>query len=112
MSDQEDKPPGGEAGSGDKVSVSPDQDADSDIPQLEEAMSNVDRLKQTDQRLDLRDRQEDVSEISSIDASLVDSLPRRAGSPVDSVASGRADSLQVNKDHGLNSLSHSSSIPD
>ncbi|KAG5983823.1 hypothetical protein E4U55_007056 [Claviceps digitariae] len=99
MSDQEDKPPGGElvSNGADKplTSFSPDQDADSDIPQLEEEeMSNGDQLHTDGRRLDLQDGHENGSEISSIDASLVDSIPRRVGSPVDSVTSGRGDSLQ------------------
>ncbi|KAG6023754.1 hypothetical protein E4U41_001939 [Claviceps citrina] len=97
MTDQEDKPPGGELVSSDQLSTSPDQDVDSDVPQLEEGeeMSSADQLNNTDRRLDLQDGEEQtVSEISSIDASLVDSLPRRVASPVDSATSGRGDSLQ------------------
>ncbi|KAG6011205.1 hypothetical protein E4U54_008213 [Claviceps lovelessii] len=99
MSDQEDKSPAGElVSNGDDrplASLSPDLDVDSDMPQLEqEEMRNGDRLNIRHRRLDLQDGHEDASEISSIDASLVDSVPRRAGSPVDSVTSGRGDSLQ------------------
>lgn len=105
MSDQEDKSPVGELLSSDECSIPPEQDAESDTPQLEEQeTSDADELDSANHRLDLQDGH--VSEVSSIDASLVDSLPRRAGSPVDSVISGRGDSLQVNPDHELVKLSH------
>ncbi|KAG5929139.1 hypothetical protein E4U42_006962 [Claviceps africana] len=97
MSDQEDRPPGGEliSNDGPLSSLSPEQDMDSDVPQLEEEeMVNGDRLNNGNRRRDVQDGQENASEISSIDTSLVDSVPRRAVSPVDSVASGRGGSLQ------------------
>ncbi|GAB0135888.1 hypothetical protein EsDP_00004210 [Epichloe bromicola] len=93
MSDQEDKSPVGELLSSDEYSIPPEQDVESDTPQLEEQeTSDAHELDNANHRLDLQDGH--VSEVSSIDASLVDSLPRRAGSPVDSVTSGRGDSLQ------------------
>lgn len=95
--DQEDKPAGAESGSSDKALAPevPDQDVDSDIPLLEEQETTGTDPPNTDGRAYLQDGQEDVSEVSSIDASLVDSVPLRAASPVDSVTSGRGDSLQV-----------------
>ncbi|KAG6108832.1 hypothetical protein E4U13_006255 [Claviceps humidiphila] len=94
--DQEDKPAGSESGSSDKSLAPelPDQDVDSDVPLLEEQETTATDPPNTNGRAYLQDGQEDVSEASSIDASPVDSVPRRAVSPVDSVTSGRGDSLQ------------------
>ncbi|KAG6008744.1 hypothetical protein E4U21_003940 [Claviceps maximensis] len=99
MSDQEDRPPSGELvsyGNGRLLASLPsDQDIDSDIPQLEEEeLSNGDQLNISGRRPHLQDGHDDASQISSLDASLVDSIPRRVGSPVNSVTSGRGDSLQ------------------
>lgn len=101
--DQEDKPAGSESGSSDKSLAPelPDQDVDSDIPLLEEQETTATDPPNTNGRAYLQDGQEDVSEASSIDASPVDSVPRRAASPVDSVTSGRGDSWQVCWDHGM-----------
>lgn len=97
MSDPEDKTPLGDNTSDDGQRVIPGQDVDSDIPQLEEQDTGDDtELQDTSHRRALLEKQESASEVSSIDASLVDSLPRRAGSPVGSLASGRGDSIQVN----------------
>lgn len=73
------------------------QDVDSDTPHIDqqEADGGGTELQEIGSSRVLRPNQDDASELSSIDASLVDSLPRRAGSPVDSVTSGRGESIQV-----------------
>ncbi|KAK2594981.1 Vacuolar protein sorting-associated protein 8 [Conoideocrella luteorostrata] len=95
MPDQEDQSPVGDNASDDDLPTTTTntiQDADSDTPHIDQQeMASGTELKNTVHR---QDGQDDTSELSSIDASLVDSLPRRAGSPVDSVTSGRGDSMQ------------------
>ncbi|OAA46885.1 golgi complex component [Metarhizium rileyi] len=98
MSDTEDKSNIGDSlSSGGPTITSGQDDVDSDIPHLEEQeqeLGNGTELRVTDHRRDLLEKEANASEVSSIDASLVDSLPRRAGSPVESVTSGRGDSIQ------------------
>lgn len=96
MSDPEDKSPQRDNTSDDGQHIISAQDVDSDIPQLEEQETDDGtELQDTSHRRGLQEKPESASEVSSIDASLVDSLPRRVGSPVESVASGRGDSIQV-----------------
>ncbi|PNY24532.1 Vacuolar protein sorting-associated protein 8 [Tolypocladium capitatum] len=75
-------------------------DADADVPQLEgqDDMGPTEtgtELTTKRHRDAVRDQPDDASEVSSMDASLVDAVPRRAGSPVDSVMSGPVDSPSV-----------------
>ncbi|KHN96767.1 golgi complex component [Metarhizium album ARSEF 1941] len=95
MSGPEDTSPLGDKTSGDEQKIAHDQDVDSDTPHLEgQEIGNGTELQQANNRRDLPNNEENASEVSSIDASLVDSLPRRAGSPVDSVTSCRGNSAQ------------------
>lgn len=96
-----------EQGSGNEVSNSSSQLGDeADVPQFEDQemqdynpstheggtpMTQMTQMK----RSSLQDSIDDFSEVSSVDASLVDGLPKRAGSPIDSIASGAADPLSA-----------------
>lgn len=97
MSDTEDASPLGDNAPNGEQQITSGQDVDSDIPHLEEQeMEAGSDLQDASHRRDLLEKEANASEVSSIDASLVDSLPRRAGSPVGSLASGRGeDSIQV-----------------
>ncbi|KIE01243.1 golgi complex component, partial [Metarhizium majus ARSEF 297] len=95
MSDPEVTSPLGDSNSNGEQETAPGHDVDSDTPHLEEQeMGNGTELHHVDHRRDLLENEANASEVSSIDASLVDSLPRRAGSPVDSVTSSRGGSIQ------------------
>ncbi|ODA76098.1 hypothetical protein RJ55_08381 [Drechmeria coniospora] len=98
MPDSEDPPPSRGNGGEDGARELPDQNSD-DVPLLEEhagAPSTGTETNTKRHRTVVRDTFEDGSDASSIDASLVDTLPRRVGSPVDSLPStlGEAPSVQ------------------
>lgn len=103
MSDSEDTSPAGDQSSGRGEPSPPGHsvnNVDDDVPQLEgqDDMGPAETGTEltTNRRHDaVRDQPEDGSEVSSMDASLVDPVPRRAGSPVDSVMSGLGDSPSV-----------------
>jgi hypothetical protein len=109
MSDPEDTSPLGDYASGGEQEIAPGQDVDSDTPQLgDQEMGNGTELQDASRRGDLLEKEAIASEASSIDASLVESIPRRAGSPVESLGSGRVDSIQVGEAAAL--LRHHGSL--
>ncbi|KJZ71523.1 hypothetical protein HIM_09061 [Hirsutella minnesotensis 3608] len=102
MSDSEDTSRAGDRGRGfgDAGLGEPSHGADVDVHQLEQQSdvtpSEVDADSvTTPARRRTAELQNDGSDVSSIDASLVDSLPRRAGSPVDSLGSGQGQTPSV-----------------
>lgn len=103
MSDPQDTSPTRDQSPGDReTSTPPPSNVDADIPQLEEQ----DEPAPADRHDAVP---EDSSEMSSVDASLVDALPRGAGSPVGSLASGLGDSPSVQD--SLMSSPSSSGLP-
>lgn len=69
---------------------------DADVPQLEAEEQQGDLTPPTEMGTELVSQPGyDASDVSSMDASLVDAVPRRAGSPVDSLASGQGNSPSV-----------------
>lgn len=117
MAEPEEKPPVSgedEASSSDEfVNAPQDVDASDDVPQLEthddeqdedegaEVEEEAVELQDQPARVDtsslrvVQEMQADGSELSSMDASSVDALPRRVGSPLDSVLSGPDDAPSV-----------------
>ena len=106
MSDTEDAPPAsGESPGGGETSPPPRDNSDADVPQLEGPSSDSGAIGSADgseqaprnHRDAIREQFEEGSEVSSMDASLVDAVPRRVGSPVESVTSalGYSPSVQV-----------------
>jgi hypothetical protein len=116
MAEPEDKPPvtGEDGVSGDDYFVNAPQLAEGDdVPQLEP--KDPDIIEDDDEQVEveateleqypspadpqalqvMQELKVDGSELSSIDASSVDALPRRADSPIDSVLSGPDDAPSV-----------------
>lgn len=116
MAEPEDKPPvsGEDRVSSDDDFVNAPQLADADdVPQLE--TTNHDDSRDDNERVDdeateleqypapadpqalqvMQELKADGSELSSVDASSVDALPRRVDSPIDSVLSGPDDAPSV-----------------
>lgn len=102
---EEKSPPGDQAAGDDETVNGSAQDTDADVPQLvvEEAQDEPKQIETSNGsvagrfREIMQDQHEDGSELSSLDAASVDALPRRAGSPIDSVMSIPDDtpSIQV-----------------
>lgn len=83
-----------ERGSSDDESVNGALNAD-DVPQLDSAEAPVELQDASAARRQGQEAQEEGSEMGSIDAGLVDALPRRLDSPVDSMLSGPDDTPSV-----------------
>ncbi|KAL7901951.1 Golgi CORVET complex core vacuolar protein 8 domain-containing protein [Trichoderma sp. SZMC 28014] len=105
MSDPEDASPNGEpVADYENPSPAVENDDDADVPQLEEQdipedPSSVD-LEEEKHAVDATvveatAQNGDISEITSADASSIDAIPRRAGSPIESVTSAAGDSPSV-----------------
>lgn len=105
MSDPEDASPNGEpVADYENPSPAVENDDDADVPQLEEQ-----DIPEDPSSVDLEEEKHavnatvveasaqngDISEITSADASSIDAIPRRAGSPIESVTSGVGDSPSV-----------------
>ncbi|KAM4058467.1 golgi CORVET complex core vacuolar protein 8 domain-containing protein [Hirsutella rhossiliensis] len=88
MSDSQDTSPAGDKGLGHDETRA---DVDADVPQLEEEEQQGDA---TGTEL-VSQPPRDGSDVSSMDTSLMDAVPRRAGSPVDSLASGQGNSPSI-----------------
>lgn len=105
MSDPEEKSPTGDRDSvNGREEDAQHSDLDSDAPQLEEReLDDMPKLTPNNHSQKLGQRQslqqlqqaQEISEVSSVDGSLVDSIPRQAGSPIGSVTSGQGESIQV-----------------
>lgn len=99
MPDKEDQPPVGDCAASDEhptAATAAARDTDSDTPHLHGPPVHAgDEFPVAVDRNDAQPERDDASELGSIDASLVGSLPRRPASPVGSVGSGPAESLQV-----------------
>ncbi|GAO15468.1 hypothetical protein UVI_02057100 [Ustilaginoidea virens] len=100
MPDKEDQPPVGDCAASDEhptAATAAARDTDSDTPHLHGPPVHAgDEFPVAVDRNDAQPERDDASELGSIDASLVGSLPRRPASPVGSVGSGPAESLQRN----------------
>lgn len=105
MSDTEDASPAGER-EADYANASPaaENEDDADVPQLEqqdtpEEASSVQAEEEKHsinaKLVEANGQNGDISEITSADASSIDAIPRRAGSPIESVTSGQGDSPSV-----------------
>lgn len=100
MTDPEDKPAvPDEQESSDAESVKSAPNAD-DVPQLDSHEAHDDAVPVELQDASARQRQrrdalDEGSEMGSIDAGSVDTLPRRADSPIDSMLSGPDDTPSV-----------------
>lgn len=99
MVDSEDlSPNAGDKGSTDTDGPAATRNGDEDVAQLvaddatpgEEPVLTLDEPKKT-----LGDALHEAEELSSIDGASVDALPRRAGSPIDSLMSGPDDSPSI-----------------
>lgn len=105
MSDPEDPSPTGEpVADYENPSPAVENDDDADVPQLEEQ-----DIPEDPDSVDLEEEKHtvdatvveasaqngDISEITSADASSIDAIPRRAGSPIESVTSAAGDSPSV-----------------
>lgn len=106
MSYSEDvSPDGDQAGSSDVESTPTIRNDDADVAQLTEqemddfkpSVNNSNKDDPNNGQETTAEYGEDGSELSSVDASSIDAIPRRAGSPIDSVASGHgySPSFQV-----------------
>lgn len=105
MSDPEDASPNGErVADYENPSPAVENDDDADVPQLEEQdvpedPSSVD-LEEEKHTVDATfveasAQNGDISELTSADASSIDAIPRRVGSPIESVTSAAGDSPSV-----------------
>lgn len=105
MSDPEDASLNGEpVADYENPSPTVENDDDADVPQLEEQdipedPSSVD-LEEEKHAVDATvveasAQNGDISEITSADASSIDAIPRRAGSPIESVTSAAGDSPSI-----------------
>jgi hypothetical protein len=105
MSDSEGASPNGERVA-DYETSSPavENEDDADVPQLEEQdipedPSSLNSEAEKDavdaNLLEASAQNGDISEITSADASSIDAIPRRAGSPIESVTSAPGDSPSV-----------------
>lgn len=105
MSDPEDASPNGErVADYENPSPAVENDDDADVPQLEEQdipedPSSVD-LEEEKHAVDATVVEESaqnggISELTSADASSIDAIPRRAGSPIESITSAAGDSPSV-----------------
>lgn len=110
MSDPEDASPNGErVADYENPSPAVENDDDADVPQLEEQDLPEDipeDLPEDPSSVDLEEEKHtvdatvveasaqngDISELTSADASSIDAIPRRAGSPIESVTSAAGDS--------------------
>ncbi|KAL7939622.1 Golgi CORVET complex core vacuolar protein 8 domain-containing protein [Trichoderma chlorosporum] len=107
MSDPEDASPAGErAADLENRDLAVGNDDDADVPQLEQSdipgdPSSVNVEEEEGDRvidanlLEAPITNGDISEITSADASSIDAIPRRAGSPIESVTSAPGDSPSV-----------------
>ncbi|KAL7791350.1 Golgi CORVET complex core vacuolar protein 8 domain-containing protein [Trichoderma ceciliae] len=109
MSDSEDASPNGErVADYEHLDPAVENEDEADVPQLEqqeilEDPNSVDAAEEKDaidaNLIEAHAQNGDISEITSADASSIDAIPRRAGSPIESVASAPGDSPSVQGSH-------------
>ncbi|KAH0492545.1 hypothetical protein TgHK011_007493 [Trichoderma gracile] len=110
MSDPEDaSPPGEPVANLENTATVIENDDEADVPQLEqqeaqEDASSTNADEKENHAIDAgqlgeRAQNGDTSEITSADASSIDAIPRRAGSPLESVTSAPGDSPSVQGSH-------------
>lgn len=107
MADPEDQSPTGDAASSDDGTVKDAPDTMGVVAQLveQELQDHPTPLELGSGPLThryreiLREQEDDSSELSSVAASSVDALPKRVGSPIDSVMSGPDDTPSIQVHH-------------